>query len=63
MYADARASMRQTDRPDDDEVMEVSDNAMPPGLWPATLLAGAAQGRIPRHLLAMLLPVFRTNFY
>jgi hypothetical protein len=63
MYADARASMRQTDRPDDDEVMEVSDNAMPPGLWPATLLAGAAQGRIPRHLLAMMLPVFRTNFY
>ena len=30
--------------------------------WPATLLAGTAEGVLPRRLLSMLLPVFRSAY-
>ena len=35
---------------------------IPPGLWEATLLAGAAEGLLPRNILAVLLPVFRNPY-
>ena len=37
-------------------------DGIPPGLWEATLLAGAAEGLLPRNILAVLLPVFRNPY-
>ncbi len=58
-HVEASISIREADRSDTGEEKAGSSETMAPGLWPAMLLAGAAEGLVPRRFLAMLLPVFR----
>jgi hypothetical protein len=67
-YVEASIAFREMPRPEDegDDLEELGGAAVPsqgpPGLWPATLLAGAAAGVLPRRFLAVLLPVFRSAY-
>jgi hypothetical protein len=55
----ALIEIRETSQTDGEEEEPWPRPTRAPGLWPGTLLAGAAEGLMPRHFLAMLLPVFR----
>jgi hypothetical protein len=57
-YLEGLSSAQQERGQDSDEFEEAGENKAA-GLWPATLLAAAAEGVLSRQHLAMLLPVFR----
>jgi hypothetical protein len=61
-HVDALTAMREADRSDTDEGEAGDSDRMTLGLWPAALLAGAAEGVVPRRILAVLLPVFRNAY-
>jgi hypothetical protein len=61
-YLKTCVSIEEADRlgPEEDAAADREETA--PGLWLRTLLAGAAEGVLPRHLLGLLLPIFRGPF-
>jgi hypothetical protein len=61
----ALRSIREADQDewDDGEMAGAGDtDAVPPALSAATILAGVAEGVVPRSFLPMLLSVFRNAF-
>jgi hypothetical protein len=61
-HLEAGRAIREAERSDSDEDVADDDEEVPPGLWPTTLLAGAAEGVLPRHFIALLLPLFRAAY-
>jgi hypothetical protein len=61
-YLTACFSSAEADGLDREEGTAGDPEETAPGLWLRTLLAGAAEGVLPRHLLALFLPVFRGPF-
>lgn len=57
----ARRSIRNADQGDSGTGAAKDADVVEPGLWAATVLAGAAEGVIPRRFLPMLLSAFRAS--